>query len=93
MKPQTNAKVKSVPAGFITEKKRVFKLIDPQESVDAALNKFSNSFKAFFKGILLFVELLFSPQSRKNNLQLAHVKDQQNSIEPYALIIGERYKN
>lgn len=93
MKPQTNAKIKSVPAGFITEKKRAFKLIELHESVNAALNKFSNSFKEFFKGVLLFVELLFSSRSRKINLQFAHVKDQQNPIEPYVLIIGERYKN
>lgn len=93
MKPQTNAKIKSVHVGFITEKKRAFKLIELQKSVDAALNKFSNSFKAFFKGILLIVDLLFSPQTRKINYQLAHVKDQQNLIEPYVLIIGERYKN
>lgn len=93
MKPQTNAKIKSVPAGFITEKKRAFKLIDLHEAVDEALNKFSKSFNAFFKGILLFVELLFSSQSRKINLPFAHVNDQQNLIEPYVLIIGERYKN
>lgn len=93
MKPQTNANIKSVPAGFITEKKRAFKLINLQDSVDVALNHFSNSFKAFFNGIILLVQFLVSQKSVKKISQEAYVKNHFNLIEPYVLIIGERYKN
>ena len=93
MKPQTNAKVKSVPAGFITEKKRVLKLIYIKESVDVELNQLSNSFKTFINGILLFMQLLISQQITKNNRFFAHYRNLLNPIQSYVLVIGERYKN
>ncbi|MEN9998961.1 MAG: hypothetical protein RI922_1951 [Bacteroidota bacterium] len=93
MKPQTNAKIKSVPAGFITEKIRAFKHIDQHATVDVALNKVSNSFKLFLKGILHFLQLLFLPQTVSKNLLVVIPEKQFNPNDSYVFIIGERYKN
>lgn len=95
MKPQKNAKIKSVPAGFITEKKRKFNLIEFENSSSSSWNDstYSNAFDRFLNGIILVVHILLSPIEKLREKQDSGILRINFSAERYVLIIGERYKN
>jgi len=95
MKPQKNAKIKSVPAGFITEKKRKFNLIEFEKLSSISWNDStpSNAFKRFLNGLILVVNILFSPIDKLREKHELGIVSLNFSAERYVLLIGERYKN
>jgi hypothetical protein len=95
MKPQKNAKIKSVPAGFITEKKRKFNLIECENSSSVSWNDStsSNALERFINGLILVVHILFSPIEKLIEKHDSGILRLNFSAERYVLIIGERYKN
>lgn len=95
MKPQKNAKIKSVPAGFITEKKRKFNLIEFEHSSSISWNDStpSNTFERFLNRLILVVHILVSPIEKLLEKHDSGILGLNFSTENYVLIIGERYKN
>jgi hypothetical protein len=95
MKPQKNAQIKSVPAGFITEKKRKFNLIGFDKSSSLSWNDSteSNAFNRFLNRLILVVNILFSPIDKLREKHDTEIFWLNFSSETYVLMIGERYKN
>jgi hypothetical protein len=95
MKPQKNAKIKSVPVGFITEKKRKFNLIECENSSSMSWNDStsSNAFDRFLNGLILVIHILFSPIEKLREKHDSGILRLNFLAERYVLIIGERYKN